>query len=167
MNIQKSFDAIIEKYGHDVIYIRRDTQFQCDCYLERNGEAEDNCKKCFGLGNPVTLEKIRVRYKTETPAETKLQLHSNEGTVVPVEYEYFVKKEDAPKNGDLIYEVEFDEAGKAVQVLEKSFISLARPLRGTNGRIEFYQVYARNQRKDRKDDKTVAERYIQTNESCL
>lgn len=160
MNIQKSFDAIIEKYGHDVIYIRRDTKFQCDCYLERNGEADTNCKKCFGLGNPVTLEKIKVRYKTETPAETKLQTRSNEGYNTPVEYEYFVKKEDAPKNGDLIYEVEFDEVGKAVHVLEKSYISFARPLRGKNGRIEFYQVYVRNQRKDKEDDKSVSERYL-------
>ena len=160
MDIQKSFDAVIEKYGHDVIYIRRDPRFKCKCYSERSGEADTDCKDCFGLGNPITLEKIRVRHVTETPAETKLELHSDEGISVPVEYEYFVKKSDAPKNGDLIYEVEFDEKGNAKRVLEKSLISLARPMRGTNGRIEFYQVYVKDRRKDRKDDQTIAERHI-------
>lgn len=164
MNIRKSLEAVLRKYGHDAIYIRRDTRFQCHCYLERNGEADPNCKDCFGLGHPVVLEKIKVRYVVDNNLQRQAELKNNyrEGTNVPIQFQYFVKKEVEPKNGDMIYEVKFDSNGKVTRVLNKSFISLAQPMRGSNGRIEFYQVYTRDKRKDRHDDKTVSERNLQT-----
>lgn len=162
MSMRKSFNNIIEKYGHYIIYVRRDTRFKCKCYIEKNGEADPHCPECLGLGNPVQLEFIKARRKVNYSSGqlSGLDKHFDNGIQIAEEYTYYLKAEDEPKELDMILEVDIDESRKVKKVLEKNLISTAVPMKGVKGEVEFYQVYTKTKGKDKHDDKTVSEHFI-------
>ncbi len=143
-DIRSDISKLFDSYAHNVIYIRRDLRFRCDCYSERSGESAVGCNKCFGTSYVVKLEKTRVRRKLNSVPESLSNLRSESGfgALYPNQYVYWVEWTVQPKAGDLILEVEWDKEQKVpLSILQKHFISVGEPLFGNNGRVEFYTVY--------------------------
>lgn len=157
IDIRELLASFLEEYGHDIVYVRRDTRFHCSCYSDRSKEAQPNCPKCFGTGYHVTLETYKARRQISSIPETHVgarELHGA-GSVTVKGYTYYLEYKAFPKSGDLILEVEWDE-NIPKKIIEKFEISIAEELKGKNGRIEFYQVYCRTDLKGGRDNEALS-----------
>jgi hypothetical protein len=154
LNIREAIATVLQKYGHDIVYVERDLRFRCSCYSERSRESADpNCPKCLGTSYHVLIKKLRVRRNLTTVPETLVGVNklTQAGDVTPKAYTYYMTYDASPKNGDMILEVDWKQ-GIPVKVKEKLFISVVEPKFGEEGQIEFYQVYCRYQPKGVNDN---------------
>jgi hypothetical protein len=159
INIRKEIAKLFDNYAHNVVYIRRDERFRCECYVERSGEPLPTCSKCFGTGYVVQIEKVRTRRKIATVPETLIGVNQLQqaGSMAPKSYVYYFEHDVKPKVNDLILEVIWDVNGIPRYIKEKHVISTVDPKLGYKGRIEFYQVYCRYHPKGVNDDKALTE----------
>lgn len=145
MDIRKDFAKVIEKYGHEIIYVRRDLRFTCSCYVERSGGQRSSfCKKCMNTGYVVSFEKRRVRRQSSSVPESLVRSRKihDIGNVSSSAYIYYMDYKVKPKKGDLILEVEW-KSGLPTQIHDRFEISMTDRMQGDNGRTEFYQVYSK------------------------
>jgi hypothetical protein len=156
-DLREDFKKLFDQYSHNVVYIRRDTRFRCDCYSERSGEARSDCPKCFGTSYVVLIEKQRTRRNIVSVPETNINVRRSTefGILTPKAYTYYFEHHVNPSDGDLILEVEWDSNGLPVRILQKHLISVAEPKFGLNGRVEFWQVYCKYDQKGVKDDEAL------------
>jgi len=157
IDIRKEIAKLFDQYAHNIVYIRRDERFRCECYVERSGEPLPHCFKCFGTGHIVQIERVRARRKIATVPETLIgvnQMHPA-GTLAPKSYIYYFEHNIHPKVNDLILEVIWDVKGIPRYIKEKHLISTIEPKLGYKGRVEFYQVYCRYDQKGVNDDKAL------------
>ncbi len=141
-DMKKTMDA----YSHNVVYVRRNLKFRCSCYSERSGEAAKGCPKCFGTSYIVRPEKIRGRRSLNSVPESLSGVKQavGYGTMYPKQYVYYFEHMVQPKEGDLIFEVVWDESGKKpVRIVQRHVVSVAEPLFGDKGRTEFWTVYVK------------------------
>lgn len=160
INIRKKIKETLQKYGHYIVYIRRDERFRCSCYIERSGEATADCPLCFGTGFVVNVEKVLVRRTISSIPETLVGANqlNQAGLVSPKAYTYYFEHDMKPKKNDLILEVIWDTNGIPRYVKEKMLVSAVDEQLGYKGRVEFYQVYCRYDQKGVNDDKALTER---------
>lgn len=160
IDLRKRLKEFLDLYAHDIIYIRRDTRFRCECYVERSGETAPDCPKCFGTGYVVQIEKQRTRRNIGTVPESLVGINqlAQVGRFVPKAYVYYLEHNVKPEENDLILEVIWDINGVPRLIKEKHVISAAEQKLGYKGRVEFYQVYARYDQKGANDDKALTER---------
>lgn len=160
INIRKKIKETLDKYGHYVVYIRRDERFRCECYVERSGESKADCPKCFGTGFVVSVEKVLTRRTISSVPETLIGVNqlNQAGRVAPKAYTYYFEHDIVPKQSDLILEVIWDANGIPRYVKEKMLVSAVDGQLGYKGRVEFYQVYCRSDLKGENDDKALTER---------
>lgn len=158
MDIKAALDEIIERYGHEIIYIRRDLKFRCECFSDRNGQADSKCKKCLGTGYDIKYERMKVRSRI-VDGHDRL---SDQGEVVAPKglkqvksTVYYFPERYKPKEGDLILEVDWMFDGRVDKVRDKHFVSIADPKLGVHGRIEFYQVHCKFEEGRESDGKTI------------
>ena len=145
MDIRKRLRETLNKYGYTIVYIRADQRFRCSCYSERNGEAKiTDCSLCFGTGYKSQVERVKTRRKPLTMPESLVAVRrtAEPGNLVVGGYTYYMEHNIVPKSGDFILEVLWSN-GKPTKVKEKLKISAVDQKDGLEGRIEFYQVYAR------------------------
>lgn len=154
IDIRKEFAKVLSQYGHKIIYVRRNTRFRCECYIERSGEANANCAKCFGTGYEVSIEKVLTRRKEASIPETLIGVNQLQpyGSFAPKAYTYYLDHLSSPSKSDLLLEVIWSEKEIPLQIKEKLLISAVEPKLGLQGRIEFYQVYSRYDFKGDRDD---------------
>lgn len=145
MDIRKDFSNVLDKYGYDVIYVRRDKRFHCECFSERSGGlAQSDCPKCFGTGYVIGIEKVRTRRKISSVPESLVRARKNfeVGFIPSKAFVFYMEHDIHPAEGDLVLEVEWND-GIPIRIINKNVISIADPQYGDQGRIEFYQVYSR------------------------
>ncbi len=154
IDIRKEIEKTLAKYGHDIVYVRSDKKFRCECFVERSGEPRPDCSICFGTGYVVELEKKKTRRKIASVPETLIGLNKihPSGSVVPKAYVYYFKYFESPKEDDLILEVIWDKKGIPRHIKNKYRISVVDEQLGDSGRVEFYQVYCRFDQKGDHDD---------------
>lgn len=159
IDIRKEMNKFFEQYAHNIVYVRRDKRFRCDCFVERSSEPQPNCSKCFGTGYLVQLEKQRTRRTISAVPETLVGVNqlSPYGSIVPKAYVYYFEHELKPQENDLILEVIWDTNGIPRHIKEKNLISAVSPQLGYKGRVEFYQVYCRYDQKGINDDKALTQ----------
>lgn len=158
MDIKEALNEIIDRYGHEVVYIRRDLKFHCECFSNRNGQADAKCKKCLGTGYAITYERMKVRSRIvdgHDALSDRGEVVSPEGLKYVKSKVYYVPERYVPKEGDLILEVEWSEDGRVNKLIHKHFISIADPKLGLHGRIEFYQVHCKFEESRESDGKTI------------
>lgn len=157
IDVRNEISKLLDEYGHDIIYIRRDERFRCECYVERSGEPDPSCSKCFGTGNKVSIEKARTRRQISSVPETLIGVNKLQeaGKLAPKAYVYYLEHDVKPKENDYILEVIWDANGVPRYIKEKHLISAVDPKYGYKGRVEFYQVYARFDVKGDQDDTTL------------
>jgi|SRR5699024_1390083 len=147
MNIQKEFEAVIEKYGHDIIYVRTDKRFRCTCFSERSGgPGKSKCKKCFGTGYHTTTEVVKVRRQISSLPESLVRTRNTyeTGSFAAKAFVYYFTKSVKPKTGDIILEVNWKN-NIPISIKDSYLISIADGKQGDQGEIEFYQVYCKYQ----------------------
>jgi hypothetical protein len=159
INVRKRISQLFDEYSHNVVYVRRDPRFRCECYVERSGEPSPSCSKCFGTGNVVTIERVRARRKVATIASSLPTANENAqaGNMTPTGYTYYFEYDVKPIANDLILEVIWDVNGVPRYIKEKYSISVAEPKFGYKGRVEFYQVYVQVDQKGANDDTALTE----------
>lgn len=160
IDIRKEMHQLFELYAHEIVYVRKDDRFKCDCFIERSGEPQPSCSKCFGTGHIVQLEKQRVRRNIASIPETLIGVNQLQpyGKSAPKAYVYYFEHNTTPRENDLILEVIWDINGMPRYIKEKNLISAVDPKLGYKGRTEFYQVYCRYDQKGINDDKALTER---------
>ena len=156
--IKKHFDEVLNRYGHQVIYARRDLDIRCECYNEISRESDIRCDKCLQTGYKISYERVRSRRRIVTVVETNvaLRLTYETGIKTPKAYLYYFPSELAPKEADLILEVEEKENSNKAKVKEKYIISVAEGMRDVHGEISFYQTYSKYEEKGDYDDKAIS-----------
>jgi hypothetical protein len=159
INVRKRIAQLFDQYSHNVVYIRRDTRFRCECFVERSGEPSPSCPKCFGTGNVVAIEPMRTRRQISSVPETLIGVNQLQaaGRLAPKAYVYYLEHDKKPQANDLILEVIWDTNGIPRYIKEKHLISAVEPKFGYKGRTEFYQVYARYDQKGANDDTALTE----------
>lgn len=155
-DLRKDLSNLFDKYAHNIIFIRRDLRFHCECYVERSGESKADCPRCFGTGHQVRIEKHRTRRVINAIPETLsgAQASSGLGKITPKAYKYYLEHFVEPKDGDMILEVEWVNQMPA-RIIQKNLISVAEPKQGFEGRVEFYQVYCKYDPKGVNDDEAL------------
>lgn len=159
INVRKRISDLFDQYSHNVVYIRRDDRFKCECFVERSGEPSPICSKCFGTGNVVHIEKMRTRRQISSVPETLIGVNQLQqtGRIAPKAYVYYLEHDMKPQANDLILEVIWDVNDVPRYIKEKHLISAVEPKFGYKGRTEFYQVYARYDQKGANDDTALTE----------
>jgi len=152
-DLRADLSKLFDQYAHDIVYVRRDTRFRCTCYSERSGEATSDCPKCFGTSYVVTLQKARTRRKISAVPESlpNNNMSATFGNVVPKQYVYYFEYDVSPKENDLILEVVWEKNIPA-RIMQKHMISVANPLYGLGGRVEFWTVYVKYEMGEAGDD---------------
>ena len=118
VNIRKSFDAILRKWGHNIMLQRR---------------SPDNTSWKNGL------ERHTVRHMyPATRGLPQVMQEEREGIVHTVDMIYYFRVGAAPRERDRIYES--DE--RFVEGQTTFLIDYSLPMRGRNGKIEFWTVGA-------------------------
>ncbi|UYX56220.1 hypothetical protein M3Y14_33760 (plasmid) [Bacillus thuringiensis] len=160
IDIRKEFAQVLDKYGHSIVYVRRNSHFRCECYIERSGEPNANCSKCFGTGYEVKIEKKLTRRKEASIPETLIGVNQLQpyGAFAPKAYTYYLDHLSKPEKNDLILEVVWNEKEMPIKIKEKLLISAVEPKYGLQGRTEFYQVYSRYDFKGDRDDRALTKR---------
>lgn len=160
INLREELARLFDEYSHNIVYVRRDERFRCDCYNERSGEPSADCHKCFGTGYAVQLEKVRTRRNISAVPETLIGTNKLKevGNLAPTAYVYYLEHDVQPKQDDYILEVIWSSKGMPLHIKEKHLISAVEPKFGYQGRVEFYQVYARFDIKGEQDDTALTKR---------
>lgn len=158
IDVRARIKKLFDEYSHDIVYVKRDTRFRCECYVERSGEASPSCEKCFGTGYHVEVTRVRTRRQISSVPETLIGLNQLQavGRFSPKAYVYYLEHDVKPVANDLILEVIWDTNGVPRLIKEKHLISAAEEKLGYKGRVEFYQVYARFDQKGVNDDNALA-----------
>ena len=126
IDLRAETDKILEEFGSNVVYARR-TEMPCTENLDNH----DNCKKCLGPGRVLKFEVRRIRRTAASipeswPGSNNLKVIGN--WQVPA-YMYYMRYDSNPQIMDLIID--------GTQIMEVEFVD---PLRGDNGRTEYYRV---------------------------
>lgn len=98
-----------------------------------------SCTKCMGTGYLFVdklIKSFRIRYISGTQISTEIGATSTDSN------RYFIQHNERPKNTDFIMELDLDESTRLPRQpfrIRRAFkIQDAEPLRGTNGRIEYW-----------------------------
>jgi len=154
-----AFDALLHQYGRSVIYVKRNLQFRCSCYVERSGEATLNCYKCLGTGYVTELIKWNVRSRQgNIPLSmpnafefTSMGHFGNEAHI------YYSAPSLTPAIGDYVLEVQWDKE-RPMRIMQKMIISFVDPKMFEQNELLFYQSYARKMVVNEGDDH-ILQRY--------
>lgn len=141
--IHQEFDLFVEKYGYDILLVELLRHLKCACFTSVSGEAKGNCQDCYGSGYKTKTKTIRVRKKLNTMPQsnpTQFMIHdygwdTTDGSV------FYLRRYDVVKLGDFLIDLSWHNQPQFPKY--KYIVSNVMPMRGDNGQIEFFQVYAR------------------------
>lgn len=164
VNLRHEFDVLVYgpnkdgKNGHGQLFLlrraRRDTKDQpvsCTCVNSLQGHhASPNCSYCLGEGFLWDEEWVMgyVNFLSSASGLGNKNIRFNPG-IMHVETKVFYLRYDIDlKHGDKIVEVKLDRDGKVITPYVREAIYTPQTIydaRSDNGRIEFYEVYCREE----------------------
>jgi hypothetical protein len=127
-------------FSFDVIIRRVDKTQRCSCWDYLKQEADRTCGECSGSGW-LTYDIIRKSLKKKYIGKEETQEYGQ------IEFDstlFFFEHNVALSEEDSIIEVETDDCGviaSPVRILKRHSIKDVEPLKGNNGRVEFYKIY--------------------------
>lgn len=144
-------DEIIEANKINILYVRNNIKSRCKCYDELHKDGESKCKVCGGSGLLSSLEKMEVfcnPLSMDDSIRISGQKHTDIGDVTILSQTFYLKHNEKPKTGDKILIVGYDKYGLPTEVKEVCYITIAREVRGINGRVEMNKVICRTSPQD-------------------
>lgn len=141
IDLRKEFEFLQEHFSMDVLMIRSNKHSRCKCYDPLHRDGDRRCKICGGTGKISSIEKISAIHQNVDSASslkiTELGLSISNTVVL-----YFDLRA-VPKAQDQVLIVGFDKYGCPVDIKKSCTIVSVQEVRGDNGRVEMYQVYAK------------------------
>lgn len=146
-SLEKSFNGILDKYGHSILLVHTDKKTTCSCFNKLTGMAQKSCPVCFGLGTvPVIKKEITRDMDVQVPMSLPfIQNQYGFGDMAIPARSYFFKKHVELKEDDLIVEVEWN--GEQPVYTGSGIYEIAHidPQRFINGELTFLKVYVKDQ----------------------
>lgn len=144
IDLRQEVEGLIEREGHYVLLQRTSRKIRCTCWNEKYQEADPNCPYCLGKGFVSRIERHKIRRQT---AVNVIALPNNIqqtpiGQLSTDTRLFFFKHDTKPKKGDIIMEVGW-RGQRPTHLITVYEISHADDMREHNGRIEFFQVTAK------------------------
>jgi hypothetical protein len=143
VNLRDEMDKILDDYGNDVLLIRSDKNTSCKCIDRISLAPNDKCPICLGTGYIHSAERIRVRTRATSSADTlpKVVSATQIGDVGVSMRQFYADYTVRPKKQDLLVMCEWDGAKPVFDEYTEIYtINNSEPLRGDNGRIEYFQL---------------------------
>lgn len=141
IDLRKEFKLLQEYFSMEVLMIRNNKHSRCKCYDPLHRDGDRKCRICGGTGKVSSIEQIKAIHQNVNSSGfvkmTELGLSVSNTIVL-----YFDLKA-VPKVQDQILIVGFDSYGCPVDIKKSCTIVSVQEVRGDNGRIEIYQVYAK------------------------
>lgn len=144
MDLRREIHDIIEATGHYVLLQRKSKSIRCSCWDAKYREPLSDCPICLGTGKISRIERHKIRRETAANI-ISLPNHLEATAIGRVGHDtrlFFMKHDVHPKKGDIIMEVGWDK-NRPTHLINQYEISFADDMREHNGRIEFYQVTAK------------------------
>lgn len=141
IDMRKEFDILQNQFSMSILLIRSNNNTRCKCYdpLHRSGNRK--CKVCGGSGKINTIEKIQgIHQNSDSGSPMKL---TELGLSAMNTISFYLDRKYVPKSKDQILIVGFDNNGCPVDIKKDCTIVSVQEVRGDDGRIEFYHVYAK------------------------
>lgn len=137
---EASFNRILKEYGHDVLIVHSDKKVHCTCYDKVTGNADSSCPYCFGLGYVSLVVKKKTRSVDKNVSDTVIGNIQQFGDMTVSSRNYYFKKDDTIKEGDLVVEVEW--RGERPIYTDGGIYEFRNiePLRFTNGEISYLKA---------------------------
>jgi hypothetical protein len=132
----------IPGFSFEVILRHVDRTQRCPCWDHLKQEANGQCARCKGKGWLVfdkVVKSVKRKYVGKEE-EDKAGVYEIDSTLFFFEHDVDISEEDS------IIEVRTDDSGKIlspVSYLKIHDVKDVEPLRGNNGRVEFFQVFAK------------------------
>lgn len=141
IDLRQEFDFLKEHFAIDLLMIRSNKHSRCKCYDPLHRDGDRRCRVCGGTGKISSIEKISAIHQNVNASGfvkmTDLGLSVSNTIVL-----YFDLKA-VPKAQDQVLIVGFDKYGSPVDIKKSCTIVSVQEVRGDNGRLEMYQVYAK------------------------
>lgn len=154
IDLRNEFDNLSKQFSLKVLLVRRNMNTRCKCYSLLNHDGDSSCKICGGSGHVNIIEQVNSINQNMTTKEaikiTEIGL-SAMNTMV-----FYFDHKVAPKVQDRIFIVGYDKYGLPVDIKKSCTVINVMPMRGDNGRLEMYKVYAKySPEKIRQDQKRL------------
>lgn len=141
INLREDYDSLEKQFTLKVLMIRKNKNTRCKCYNELHRDGDIKCKVCGGTGRLNLIEQVPAIHENFNTSSlikmTELGL-SVTNTVL-----FFFNYKIMPKVQDRILIVGYDKRGLPVDIKKSCTIVNVEEIRGDNGRVEMYQVYAK------------------------
>lgn len=141
INLRDEFELLQDEFSMSILLIRNNKNTRCKCYNPLHKDGDRKCKICGGTGKISSIEKVDVIHQNVNSSGfikmTELGLSVTNTIVL-----YFNVK-SIPKVQDQVLIVGFDKDGIPVDIKRSCTIASVQEVRGDNGRVEFYQTYAK------------------------
>lgn len=144
INLRDEFHEIMQNYGHYILIQRTGRSIRCSCWSEKYQEAEPECSLCGGTGWLSRIERHLTRKESASQIISKPNLRQQNPTGktwIDTHHFYFYHNVH-PQVGDYIYEVGWS-GHKPTHLSRMYMINDIDPLRGDNGRIEYWTASAK------------------------
>lgn len=144
MDLRKEIAEIMRDYGHDAILIRVDRKQQCTCVDSATLSANKECPVCLGTGFLHVGERVRVRTVMSSNTGDILPRVLTQTAIGPAGVSgriLYLQHTVRPKKQDLFILCEWvDNQPVFDEYTEILPVNNAEPLRGDQGRIEYFAV---------------------------
>ena len=149
IDLRNEIHDIIEETGHYVLLQRTSRKIRCVCWDEKYQEAKNDCPRCLGKGWVSRIERHKVRRQNASQIISLPDLLKQMpvGVVGADAKVFFFRHDTHPKKGDIIMEVGW-RGNQPTHLIEVFEITSVDDLREQRGRIEFYQVVAKEKTLD-------------------
>lgn len=142
IDLREEFKLLQDDFSMNILLIRNNKNSRCKCYNPLHKDGDRKCKICGGTGKVSSIEKVRVINQNVNSSGfvkmTELGLSVSNTILL-----YFDVKA-IPKVQDQVLIVGFDKDKIPVDIKRSCTIVSVQEVRGDNGRIEFYEVYAKH-----------------------
>lgn len=141
IDLRQEFEGLKNEFNLKVLLIRTNQRTRCKCYDPYNHDGDSNCKICGGTGKLNMIEMtptIHENFNTSSLIKmTELGLSVSNTILLFFDYKVI------PKVRDRVLIVGYDSRGIPVDIKKDCTIASVEEVRGENGRIELYMVYAK------------------------
>lgn len=141
IDLRHEFDTLEEEFSLKVLLVRANKLTKCKCFNPLHGDGDRKCRICGGTGNINIIEQVSAIHENINANAlvkmTELGLSVSNTIILELAYKLM------PKVRDKVFIVGYDSKGLPVDIKKSCSIVSVDEIRGENGRVELYQVYAK------------------------
>ena len=141
IDLRHEFTSFEKEFGFKVLLVRANKLTRCRCFNPLHGDGDRKCRICGGTGNVNLIEVITAIH--ENINANGLVKMTELGLTVSNTVILYVSNKVIPKVRDRVFIVGYDKYGLPIDIKRSCSIVSVEEIRGENGRVECYQVYAK------------------------